>query len=77
MMWKSSLIVVIVLIISCGATDYRGNYASKKFTIEELLSMSFPYTDPRTDSQLDMDPCKSGKKIKPSYICSRSYIVPS
>lgn len=26
--------------------------------------MSFPYTDPRTDNQLDMDPCKSGKKSR-------------
>lgn len=32
-----------------------------KFTVEELLTASFPYTDPRTDAQYDMDPCKSGK----------------
>lgn len=34
---------------------------SHKFTIEELLTAKFPYNDPRTDAQYDMDPCKSGK----------------
>jgi hypothetical protein len=35
--------------------------SSHKFTIEELLTANFPYADPRTDAQYDMDPCKSGK----------------
>lgn len=35
--------------------------SSVKHTIEELLTTVYPYKDPRTDHQVDMDPCKSGK----------------
>lgn len=34
-----------------------------KHTIEELLTTVYPYKDPRTDHQVDMDPCKSGKVL--------------
>ncbi|CAO1402934.1 unnamed protein product [Diamesa serratosioi] len=34
--------------------------SSIKHTIEELLTTVYPYKDPRTDHQVDMDPCKSG-----------------
>lgn len=56
-MWTIGLIVVMASSVSV----VLGGGTSKRFTIEQLLSTSFPYTDPRTDNQLDMDPCKSGK----------------
>lgn len=66
MQWKFNVIVVILLIASesgCRATKSKVR-PSSKFTIEELLSTTFPYSDPRTDSQLDMDPCKAGKNLQ-------------
>lgn len=57
-MWKFGLFIVCAASLSM-AVGKQGS--SKKFTIEQLQSTSFPYTDPRTDYQLDMDPCKSGK----------------
>ena len=68
-MWKFGLIAVIAFILSlssCGAFENdNGNVKSqsKKFTVEELLSLNFPYTDPRSDHQLDMDPCKAGRTL--------------
>jgi hypothetical protein len=70
-MWKFGLIAVIAFILSsssCGAlANDNGNVKaqSKKYSIDELLSSNFPYSDPRTDHQLDMDPCKAGK---PSFL---------
>lgn len=66
-MWKFSLIAVIAFILSsssCGALvndNENVKSQSKKYSIDELLSSNFPYTDPRTDNQLFMDPCKAGK----------------
>jgi hypothetical protein len=67
-MWKFGLIAVIAtissLLSSCGAFANENRNVknrSTRYTIEELLSSTFPYTDPRMDHQLDMDPCKSGK----------------
>lgn len=35
---------------------------SLKYTVEDLLTMTFPYSDPREgNNQYDMDPCKSGR----------------
>lgn len=76
MTWKLALAVVMVLtestIICEGAFanehhHNNGHHLKKmehpkpKYTIEELLHTTYPYTDPRTDYQLDMDPCKSGE----------------
>lgn len=73
MQWKFNVIVVILVIASepgCQASKA----ATSRFTIEELLTTTFPYSDPRTDSQLDMDPCKAGKNFEvlhSSNACSR------
>lgn len=66
-MWKFGFIVALTLFVSmtmCGAIVHEHRHVknqSSKYSIEQLLSTSFPYSDPRTDHQLDMDPCKSGK----------------
>jgi hypothetical protein len=49
--------------IECGNQCEKSS--SRKYSIEELLSTKYEYTDPRTDYQLDMDPCKSGNDIFP------------
>jgi hypothetical protein len=62
-MWKLRLFAAVFAIFILDDIVSSENYKtsdSSKFTIEELLSSRFPYTDPRTDHQLDMDPCKSG-----------------
>ena len=70
---KLSLTVVILIftlntINSAFANDHEHHKdsinkqsSSVKHTIEELLTTVYPYKDPRTDHQVDMDPCKSGK----------------
>lgn len=57
-------IIIVLLGLSSNALvkDDRGKRNSPKYSISELLSTTFPYSDPRTDNQLDMDPCKSGEK---------------
>lgn len=62
-MWKMIFFAAaLVIFISDEAISVENHRISEshKFTIDELLSSRFPYTDPRTDHQLDMDPCKSG-----------------
>ena len=64
MMFKLSLIVVIALMASIlSFVNANRENRSPKFTIEQLLTEIFPYSDPRNDHQLDMDPCKSGKTL--------------
>lgn len=63
-MWKiSSFILIFTLvfpiIIECKKDE---NGRSSKFTIEDLLTHTYPYTDPRTDDQIFMDPCKAGRQ---------------
>lgn len=41
--------------------ERREKRSHSHFTIEDLLSRTFAYTDPRTDNQIYMDPCKAGK----------------
>lgn len=66
-MFGFRFVVVMVLVfpsLLCGATANEHRHVknqSSKYSIEQLLSTSFPYSDPRTDHQLDMDPCKSGE----------------
>lgn len=58
-MWK----IYLFVIVSTSSSLANRETSSKKFTIDEFLSTTFPYTDPRTDNQLYMDPCKAGKKL--------------
>lgn len=67
MHWQSFFVEIFLMASICEALEC-GNHIldcekslSKKYSFDELLSVKFPYTDPRTDHQLDMDPCKSGK----------------
>lgn len=86
-MWKFGLIGAIVVIQSitwCGvlANEHRHansrRHQTTKYTIEELLSSTYPYSDPRTDHQLDMDPCKSGKmKMLWQHVHVTSYLTMS
>lgn len=62
-MWIFGLIVLIMPMLFYGSMGNEDYSSSRKFTIEELLSMTFPYTDQRIDHQLDMDPCKSGEHV--------------
>lgn len=65
MQWKFNVIVVMLVVASeCHASKSKAVRSTPRFTIEELLSTTFPYSDPRTDSQLDMDPCKAGKNFE-------------
>ena len=45
-------------------SNHNRQPSSVKHTIEELLTTVYPYKDPRTDHQVDMDPCKSGKVLQ-------------
>lgn len=72
---KMKLNLIVILILSFLATaihcsvvnefvqhaQQRRTRTTQKFTIEDLLTKTFPYNDPRHDSQYDMDPCKAGK----------------
>lgn len=75
-MWQRKLSLIAILIpflataTKCSiVNDYvhhakhqhsRHKVTTHKFTIEDLLSKTFPYNDPRHDNQYDMDPCKAG-----------------
>lgn len=78
-MWqrKLNLIAIFVLVLAntietSMVNDFVQHHrhlhsrhkVTSKFTIEDLLSQTFPYNDPRIDNQYDMDPCKSGKFFK-------------
>lgn len=41
--------------------EKRDKRSHSHFTIEDLLTQTFTYSDPRTDNQYFMDPCKAGK----------------
>lgn len=75
-MWQRKLSLIAILIpflataTKCSiVNDYvhdakhqhSRHKVTHKFTIEDLLSKTFPYNDPRHDNQYDMDPCKAGK----------------
>jgi hypothetical protein len=63
MHWQKVFIEFALMVLAFRATECGNQCAkssSRKYSIEVLLSTKYPYTDPRTDYQLDMDPCKSG-----------------
>lgn len=76
-MWQIKLNLIVILIpLLATATqssivnDYvhhakqqRNHQHTQKLSIEDLLSKTFPYTDPRLDNQIYMDPCKAGMFI--------------
>jgi hypothetical protein len=55
------IVIASIIAMSFGGVRSSDGHSSRKFSIEDLLSTTYPYTDPRTDYQLDMDPCKSGE----------------
>jgi hypothetical protein len=68
-MWKFNLIVSIISLttVHCSFINEHVRHArrantTQKYSVEDLLTMTFPYSDPRTDNnQYFMDPCKAGR----------------
>lgn len=65
-MWKIKFGLVLVLmlvfpiVIECKKVNNAVNGRSYRFSMDDLLTNTFPYSDPRTDNQIYMDPCKAG-----------------
>lgn len=58
-------------------SNHNRQSTSVRYTIEELLTTVYPYKDPRTDHQVDMDPCKSGKVLHSIYFTIYSTLYSS
>lgn len=76
-MWKFNLIVLIIIFVTtvhCSIinehikrTRNQNENVSQKYSIEDLLTKTFPYADSRVENQYDMDPCKAGRQKKNLY----------
>jgi hypothetical protein len=63
-----NFIVILTICMSsvrCSMINEHVKHAKKwqaqKYSVDDLLTMKFSYSDPRENNQYDMDPCKSGE----------------